>query len=69
MKTYTVFCTGYDHMGTTWIGYVRVEDEEQARTQGRIQCAEDWGYDVEDVTLLGIIEGEAKIICWNDQPN
>ena len=65
MKTYTVFCQPATASCSTWIGRVFALTPKDAADVALADCADDWGYDVEDVCLLGIAEGDVKILEWN----
>lgn len=71
LKTFTVFCRDASNTGTTWIGSVEAEDQEEAAMLGRKQCLEDWTnnnslVDLEDIVALGVAEGDVKILAWDD---
>ena len=65
MNTYTAFCQQANGEGTTWIGRIFALTPKDAADVALADCADDWGYDVEDVCLLGIAEGDVKILHWN----
>lgn len=64
--TFTVFCQDADGGGTIWIDGVEADNKESAIEQGRAACAEDWGFDVDNVHCLGLAAGDVKILQWDD---
>lgn len=54
---------------TTYITSNDRETVEEAKADAMIECCEDWGpeYTVNDLYILGVAEGEAKIVEWDDQ--
>lgn len=68
MPKFTVFCVEPSRTGTTWISCVEAKTADSAEIRGRIQCARDWGFeDAGDVHVLGVAEGDVKILAWYDQ--
>lgn len=65
--TYTVFCRERGGLGTTWVGYVEAADHEAAVEVGRAQCAADWVFDLDSIHVLGVAEGDVKILHWEDE--
>jgi len=65
-QQFTGFCQETDGSGTIWIGQVWAEDLEAAQLEAREMCAQDWGYEVEQVHCLGIAEGNVTILHWED---
>lgn len=67
MPKFTVFCIEQGRTGTTWISDIEADDPDQAWHLGREQCARDWGLDDPSfVHVLGVAEGEVKILQWHD---
>ena len=67
MNTYTVFCRDLDDpRSTTWISKVEAVDDDLAREDGRLQCADDWGYQPGDVDVIGVLEGDVAVLQWDD---
>ena len=77
MSTYTVFCRdGKDPGSTIWISTVEADNALQARKVGRNECADDWDYteresedscgDIEDIQVLGVVEGTINLLDWDD---
>lgn len=70
LKTYTVFCRESNNLGTTWIDTVEARDVEGAKSLGREKCAQEWGeafcnnYDA--IAVIGVAEGNVKIVFWED---
>lgn len=66
MKTYTIFCQEHDGKGTTHVSSHEAETADDAAALGVEETADDWGYDEDEIRVLGIIEGDVNIIKWND---
>lgn len=67
MKKYTAFCLdAYQNDDTTWISCVEAEDLEGAITAAREAAAADWECSPDDVFVMGIAEGDVKILHWED---
>jgi len=70
MKTVTAFCTdANDYESTMWVEAFEVPDDatvESMKQIARERCAEDWGYDVDDVQFVGLASGNVDIIVWED---
>ena len=66
MKTYTAFCQSADGTGTIWISALEAACEVAAMTKARSQCADEWGYDIDDVHCLGLAAGDVDILHWCD---
>lgn len=66
MSDYTMFCWHVTRSGTIWIGEVEAEDLECAKYEGQIKCAQAWGYPVEDVFTLCVIEGHVNVLYFNE---
>lgn len=67
MATFTAFCQETGGGGTIWISSVEAPDAQAACTVAAVECATEWGCDVEDVWVLGIAEGDINILIWEDQ--
>lgn len=64
---YTAFCQSASGAGTIWIDRVAAPDVEAAKQAAREKCASDWEYeDPADIHVLGIAEGDVKILDWED---
>ena len=63
---YTVLCQQHDGVGTTHIETVMAKDAEEAKRIGRNNCAVDWGWDEEDIHVLGVVTGPAEVCIWED---
>ena len=63
---YTVFCQQHDGAGTTHIETVMAKDAEEAKRIGRNNCAVDWGWNEEDIHVLGVVTGPAEVCIWAD---
>lgn len=66
MSIFTAFCQQASGGGTIWINAVEADDEDAAAAAAVEQCAADWGWDPKDVHLLGLAEGDVKILRWED---
>jgi hypothetical protein len=66
MTTYTAFCQSVDGTGTIWIAPVEGEDLSQAIVDAKSKCAADWDCETDDVHVLGLAEGNVKIVYWED---
>lgn len=63
---YLAFCQQSDGRGTIWIEHVSGATLEAAIQEAREACADDWGYDVDSVHCLGLIEGAGTVAHWQD---
>ena len=68
MFTFTVFCGDSINLGgTTWIAPVQADSFLEACDVAKIKCAADWGFDsADDVRVIGVVEGDIKVIHWED---
>lgn len=66
MKTFTAFCQQASGGGTIWIQAVEAEDLNAATTLAQETCAADWEYDLDDVHVLGMLEGNVNVLMWDD---
>lgn len=67
MSKFTVFCQDIDGTGTVWIDCVEAADIVAAQALALEACAADWGYGpTDDIAVLGVAEGDVKILVWND---
>jgi hypothetical protein len=66
MNIYTAFCQQACGGGTIWIDTVQAPDPVAAGPIAQAACADDWGYAVEDVHVLGIAPGSVEILWWDD---
>lgn len=68
MPKFTVFCTDLNRTcySTVWISSVEAEDQQSAALLGRKGCADDWGTREGKVCVLGVAEGDIKILDWGD---
>lgn len=70
-KTFTVFVRQSNDQGTTWVGAVQAADIHEASDLGLGACAADWSservtYSEDDLRVIGIAEGDVKILIWDD---
>lgn len=63
---YTAFCQQASGGGTIWIETVEAPDQDSAIELARTTCASEWGYDREDVHVLGLALGNVNILMWDD---
>lgn len=69
IQTYTAFCQEDTGEGTIWIDTVEAESLDGAILLAKVACAAEWGdefYEPEDIRVLGIAEGDVKILYWSD---
>jgi len=66
MATYTAFCQESDGTGTIWIDTVEADSLDEAITEARESCADAWGYESDQVHVLGILEGDVNVLFWSD---
>lgn len=66
MKNFTAFCQDSSGQGTIWISTVLALTVASATRKARIACAKDWGTSFTYIHVLGIAEGDVKILEWND---
>ena len=64
---FTVWVARRNGEGTHFVQGFRAPDIEDAKRQALEECAECWGYDQEDIMVLGVVAGDAKVIEWNDE--
>lgn len=64
--TFTAFCQEDTGEGTIWIESFDSAGLEEAKEEAIALCAEAWGWPVERIHLLGIAEGDVKILHWED---
>lgn len=65
-QPFTVWCRQANDTGTTWIQSVEARDAEHAAKVGLRQCSLDWGMPEEPISVIGVAEGNVKIVEWND---
>lgn len=76
MPKFTVFCRQSNNVGTTYITTVEIEDNDAAKAgeAGLEECLTDWNpgggepdiYTSDNVSVLGVAEGDVKILMWDD---
>jgi hypothetical protein len=66
---WTVFCQEESGEGTIWIEAVEAIKAEHAKTVGRQECAEQWGYPEDTIHVLGVAKGDINIAFWEDHCN
>lgn len=66
VQTFTAFCQEADGTGTIWIQQVKAETIADATAAARRDCAENWGFDVDQVHCLGLAQGDCRIVHWQD---
>lgn len=78
MPTFTTFIRQSNNLGTTYICAVDADDIEEAKRLGIEQCLDDWNADCagnspddpiyaeDNVTVIGVAEGDVKILMWDD---
>lgn len=65
-RLFTGFCQETSGTGTIWIESVPARNLRDARKEARLRCADAWGWPTDRVHVLGIAEGEVKILHWED---
>lgn len=65
--TYTVWCRDMNGEGTIWIDTVRAQSLQNAVIKARRECARAWSYQTKHVMVIGIAEGDVKILNWDDE--
>lgn len=70
MNSYSVFIIEKNGGGTTYITHELATDPEAAKEAALRLCREDWGSPgepwEEELHVLGVTEGEVKILEWED---
>lgn len=66
MKTWTVWVRDANGEGTTHISAHKAETIEAAVALAVEETAGDWQQPKEALEVLGIAEGDVKIVEWND---
>lgn len=76
MPTFTTFIRQTCNVGTTHICAVEADDIEEAKRLGIEQCVHDWNsdstdyddpvYTADNLTVIGVAEGDVNILEWND---
>lgn len=66
MATFTVFCTDTYGECSTWISAVEARDCAHAKEVASAQCARDWSVEPDAIHILGVAEGDVRILDWND---
>lgn len=51
---------------TVYISSVEASDSETAALRIRNECAEAWSQSVDDIAVLGVLEGSAQVVAWQD---
>ena len=70
MPKFTVFCRQRNNEGTTYVTCVEAPDRFEAASDAISDCSADWGdgYGPEDIAVMCVIEGDAKILNFADAP-
>jgi len=68
MKAFTILCRDLndDPNSTTWVGHVEATDAIGAARVGRSQCAADWGYEEQAVSVIAVLHGQVSVALWED---
>ena len=64
---FTVWVAERSGQGTHFVQAFEAYSVEDAKRQAVAECAECWGYDQDEVEVLGVVAGHAKVIEWNDE--
>lgn len=65
MPTWTFFVVDAEPgASTTWIEGVTASTLEEAKVIALVRCAEAWGQPMDTLHILGVAEGEVKIVEW-----
>lgn len=66
---FTVWIQQANAEGTTFITCVKADNKQHAMELAKQECSETWGetdYPPWDLRVLGIAEGDVKIVAWSD---
>lgn len=68
MNAFTVLCRDLNDVpaSTTWVGHASASDPLDAARIGRRECAADWGYEEQDVSVIAVLEGHISVALWED---
>jgi hypothetical protein len=63
---YTAFCKQSNDLGTVWIEAIEAHNVPDAKLVAQKTCAEAWGWDIADVSCIGLAIGDITIVHWED---
>ena len=63
---FTVWVSEAGSHGTHFIEAFRAEGPEDAKSQAILECAACWDWPVDELEILGVVEGEVCVIEWNE---
>lgn len=67
MKKFTVFCRDLsDATSTTFIEAVEADTAASAARAVREACADAWEFEVSDVSVIGVCEGDVSVLEGDD---
>jgi hypothetical protein len=63
---FTVWVSDASQHGTHFVQAFQAADIEDAKQQALLECAACWGDAVEELTILGVAEGDVRLLEWNE---
>jgi hypothetical protein len=66
MKTFTVFIVQANGHGTTYITGAQGRTINSAKNKALAECARDWKESKGNLRVLGVVEGDVRILEWDD---
>ncbi|MEY2152251.1 hypothetical protein AB7849_15205 [Rhodanobacter sp. 115] len=64
-ERFLVFVQNASGRGATFVTSIACDTEEEAEQAAMRECAEEWGCAIEELTLLGMLRGDADVATWN----
>lgn len=64
---FTVWVAERSEQGTHFVQGFRADTIGDAKRQALEECAACWGYDQEDIMVLGVVAGDVTVLEWNDE--
>lgn len=68
MPKYTTICCDRSHRfgDTLHVSAVEAENQTQAATLARAECARDWDQKESSIAVIGVLEGDTNVLEWDD---
>jgi len=63
---FTVWVSETSGQGTQFVQAFKASSIEDAKQRALEECAACWGQDLDDLFVLGVAEGDVKVLEWND---